>query len=397
MSISLPSLPSIPTLSDYTAARDALFEMLTKLSTRAVQDDFQIGVSPPLTVAGTSPPGANLNAASSQAAVLQNGVVSLGLQVPLSPHYGGTGGGAMTPGSVVFAGASGVYYQDNSNFFWDSFYHRLGIGTPAPSQMLHLVAPAASVAIGRLDAASGKFAGFQLYDGNTGNSWAVGHAPTASAATLLFAFGNVGSESTKVYFTSTGGATFADTVVAPLFSGPLSGAVTGNVTGNVTGSSGSCTGNAATATTATTATNAGALATNYVASVYGSVSTSLTSGSSTQLTFGTELSDPNNNFATNAYTVPVTGWYAVAGCVSSPQTSGILYASLYDSTASAVVVKSALSSAATTVGASAPFSGVAYLTASHVLVVYGYQNTGGPVSTSNTADSTFLRIHYLGA
>ena len=36
----------------------------------------------------------------------------------------------------------------------------------------------------------------------------------------------------------------------------FSGALTGNVTGNVSGSSGSCTGNAATATTATEATEA---------------------------------------------------------------------------------------------------------------------------------------------
>lgn len=42
------------------------------------------------------------------------------------------------------------------------------------------------------------------------------------------------------------------TVTATAFSGPL----TGNVTGNVTGSSGSCTGNSATATTATNATTA---------------------------------------------------------------------------------------------------------------------------------------------
>jgi hypothetical protein len=52
--------------------------------------------------------------------------------------------------------------------------------------------------------------------------------------------------------------------VAATFTGNLTGntagvhtgAVTGNVTGNVTGSSGSCTGNAATATTATNVTNA---------------------------------------------------------------------------------------------------------------------------------------------
>src|SRR5262249_40191172 len=51
--------------------------------------------------------------------------------------YGGTGAGtAFTAGSVVYAGTSGVYSQDNSNFFWDATNHRLGIGTTSPGQKL---------------------------------------------------------------------------------------------------------------------------------------------------------------------------------------------------------------------------------------------------------------------
>jgi hypothetical protein len=46
---------------------------------------------------------------------------------------GGTGTAtAFTTGSVVFAGASGTYTQDNANFFWDDTNNRLGIGTSAP-------------------------------------------------------------------------------------------------------------------------------------------------------------------------------------------------------------------------------------------------------------------------
>lgn len=46
---------------------------------------------------------------------------------------GGTGSATtFTAGSVVFAGASGVYSQDNSNLFWDDSNDRLGIGTASP-------------------------------------------------------------------------------------------------------------------------------------------------------------------------------------------------------------------------------------------------------------------------
>ena len=51
---------------------------------------------------------------------------------------GGTGTTtSFTTGSVVFAGASGVYSQDNANFFWDDTNNRLGIGTTGPSYKLH--------------------------------------------------------------------------------------------------------------------------------------------------------------------------------------------------------------------------------------------------------------------
>ena len=50
---------------------------------------------------------------------------------------GGTGTAtAFTAGSVVFAGASGVYTQDNGELFWDNANDRLGIGTATPTVKL---------------------------------------------------------------------------------------------------------------------------------------------------------------------------------------------------------------------------------------------------------------------
>jgi hypothetical protein len=52
---------------------------------------------------------------------------------------GGTGvATAFTAGSVVFAGASGVYAQDNTNLFWDDSNNRLGVGISTPGTGLEV-------------------------------------------------------------------------------------------------------------------------------------------------------------------------------------------------------------------------------------------------------------------
>lgn len=58
----------------------------------------------------------------------------------LAVTLGGTGTStAFTQGSVVFAGASGVYAQDNANFFWNDSTNRLGIGTASPNNTIQVV------------------------------------------------------------------------------------------------------------------------------------------------------------------------------------------------------------------------------------------------------------------
>ena len=57
----------------------------------------------------------------------------------LAPARGGTGAtSGFSQGSIPFAGASGVYTQDNANLFWDNTNKRVGIGTAAPAYALDI-------------------------------------------------------------------------------------------------------------------------------------------------------------------------------------------------------------------------------------------------------------------
>jgi hypothetical protein len=83
------------------------------------------------------------------------GAISLGGTLVVG--NGGTGTATtFTAGSVVFAGASGVYSQDNSNLFWDDANNRLGIGTSAPGERLQVSGGNLSV----LGATGTSFTGF---------------------------------------------------------------------------------------------------------------------------------------------------------------------------------------------------------------------------------------------
>ena len=65
--------------------------------------------------------------------------LTTGVTGTLPVANGGTGTStAFTTGSVVFAGASGTYSQDNANFFWDNTNNYLGIGTASPTTKLNI-------------------------------------------------------------------------------------------------------------------------------------------------------------------------------------------------------------------------------------------------------------------
>lgn len=60
--------------------------------------------------------------------------LTTGVTGTLPVGNGGTGTATtFTAGSVVFAGASGVYSQNNANFFWDDTNNQLGLGNVAPA------------------------------------------------------------------------------------------------------------------------------------------------------------------------------------------------------------------------------------------------------------------------
>ena len=80
--------------------------------------------------------GLTISGAASQT-ITSSGTFTLG--GTLAVGNGGTGTStAFTAGSVVFAGASGVYAQDNANLFWDNGNERLGIGIAVPTASLHV-------------------------------------------------------------------------------------------------------------------------------------------------------------------------------------------------------------------------------------------------------------------
>lgn len=165
-----------------------VYESIRTLSERGVQDDYQIATTAPLQVTGIDPSGASIVAIQGGAAVLRGGKLTIGLYlpndttkflrgdgawttpggtgtvtsiaagtgitftpgtpitttgtigltIPVVPSSGGTGTTTVfTPGSIVFAGASGVYAQDNANLFYDAATQRLGVGG-APSYKLHV-------------------------------------------------------------------------------------------------------------------------------------------------------------------------------------------------------------------------------------------------------------------
>ena len=115
-----------------------------------VQGNVGIGTNNPLgyalDVSGTV---AATNFSGSGAGL--TGIGTSSLSGTVGTGNGGTGTNIVfTQGSVVFAGASGIYSQDNSQFYWNDSTHSLGIGTTSPNDLLNIYAGSGNIGL-RID------------------------------------------------------------------------------------------------------------------------------------------------------------------------------------------------------------------------------------------------------
>ena len=125
---------------------------------------------------------------------------------------------AFTLGSVIFAGASGVYSQDNTNLFWDNTNKRIGMGTTSPTGKIHTLESGISDGVtfrGENSTAAGSTKAFTL--GQMGSS-GYGITGWASAAVLE------GAADGGLTFSSFGGDTRWQTGSSRLTRMTLSGA-----------------------------------------------------------------------------------------------------------------------------------------------------------------------------
>ena len=77
---------------------------------------------------------------ASSAPIFSQISLTAGVTGTLPVGNGGTGTStAFTTGSIVFAGASGVYSQNNAKYFWDNTNFRLGLNTASPTTTLTVV------------------------------------------------------------------------------------------------------------------------------------------------------------------------------------------------------------------------------------------------------------------
>lgn len=143
--------------------------------------------------------------------IVSTGTVAL--TSPVLVTLGGTGTTTQfTSGSVVFAGTSGVYTQDNTNFFWDDTNNRLGLGVNSSLQgRLHIIDTSAPLRIGYDASAYSDFsvdASGNFYMNPTGGSVQVTNKLNINGATQAgrgLRLVSSGNEVGNIYYNSSYG------------------------------------------------------------------------------------------------------------------------------------------------------------------------------------------------
>lgn len=113
----------------------------------------------------------------------------------LATTNGGTGTNVtFTLGSVLFAGASGVYTQDNTNFFWDDSNNRLGLGTATPAARFDIsggeAANTVAVAASAIDCSAGSFF---TKTASGALTWTFTNVPASRSVTVILQLTNGGT------------------------------------------------------------------------------------------------------------------------------------------------------------------------------------------------------------
>jgi hypothetical protein len=133
----------------------------------------------------------------------------------------------------------------------------------------------------------------------------------------------------------------------------------------------------------------------YKFSVYASGTTALTSGAVTTVALAGEVFDPGEDFASNAYTVPVTGYYMFSGGVrlTHGATAGYDFASIYVDDAekkrgNQIYIDAGAKNTDLQVG------GLIYLTAGQVVTMRAYTDGSNGTVVAN-APFTYFMGHLL--